>query len=65
MKNAIIKVSKEYYNLDCLVASYISDNIASKKLLERNGFNLYETISCGLVKNNIAYDLSKVILYLK
>ena len=61
----IIKICNEYYNLDCLVASYISENLASKKLLERNGFKLYETLPCGLIKNNIAYDLSKVILYLK
>ena len=61
---AVIRVCKEYYSLNALTASYIIENIASEKLLFRNGFNIYETTKCGLIKNDRCYDLNKVVLYL-
>lgn len=62
---AIINVCDKYYNLDILIASYISDNIASEKLLLRNNFIFYEDIQCGLIKNNQCFNLKKVVLHLK
>lgn len=62
---ALIKVCKDYYCLDALIASYIKENIASEKLLENNDFIVYETQKCGLIKNDKCYEIIKVMLNLK
>ena len=59
---AFIKMSFDYYNFDALTASYISDNIASSKLLNKFNFKMTDYIENGLIKNTKNYDLVKMIL---
>lgn len=56
---AFIEVAFSYYNLDYLTASFIKENIASERLLLKNGFKINEYIKNGLIKNNKYYDLIK------
>ena len=59
----VIDISFNYYNLDFLTASYISENTSSEALLKKFNFKVIEKIEGGFIKNNIKYDLIKCILY--
>ena len=58
----IINLSFNVYHFDCLFASYISENIASEKLLAKNGFVFVQKIPGGFSKNFKNYDLIKTKL---
>ena len=59
----VIDISFNYYNLDFLTASYISENTSSEALLKKFNFKVIEKIEGGFIKNNIKYDLIKCVLY--
>lgn len=61
---SLINVSKEYYKLDYLTASYLQENNASSNLLLKNGFKIDEIITNGFFKNNVFYNLVKTSLAL-
>lgn len=55
--DAICKVAFNYYGVELIKAKFISENIASEKVLIANGFNKVELIKNGFVKNGVFYDL--------
>ncbi len=59
---AIIKTSFEYYHLDFIIANYIDENVSSAKLLDKNGFVIYDHLNKAFMKNHIAYNITKTIL---
>ena len=54
---AIIKACKEYYHLTSIVASYISLNKASERLLAKNQFVIVNQQNNGFIKNQVSYTL--------
>lgn len=57
--DAFIKMAFSYYNFDALTASYISENLASERLLKKFNFSVIEYVKDGITKNNRKYDLVK------
>ncbi|MCI5745235.1 MAG: GNAT family N-acetyltransferase [Erysipelotrichaceae bacterium] len=54
---AIIEISFNYYQLNYLCASFISENVASEKLLLNNGFKIIKVEPTLFKKNNKVYNL--------
>ena len=55
--NAICKVAFEYYEAKKVKAKYISDNIASERVLVANGFEKTNILKNGFIKNGYYFDL--------
>ena len=53
----VIDIAFNYYNLDMLIASYISLNKSSEKLLLKNNFIIDNVLKKSLNKNNQFYDI--------
>ena len=49
---------------DTFIKEFIMQNFPALIRNGTNGFNIYETTKCGLIKNDRCYDLNKVVLYL-
>ena len=54
---AICKIAFDYYEVKFLKAKFISENIASEKVLYANGFKEVEVLKNGFIKNGFYYYL--------
>ena len=58
----VINIAFNYYNIDMLIASYISLNKSSEKLLLKNNFIVDDVLKQSLHKNNQFYDVVRCYL---
>lgn len=55
--NNLISIAFVYFDVNVVVAKYLQDNIASEKILIKNGFYKTNIIQNGFIKNGIYYNL--------